>query len=242
VAQISLNPALSGATIGDERSAGGGLLAVVEPRDLAGNILDAPGKVTVVVLDPALAGDAARIARWDFSAAQTAEMIRGGPDRGIYLELPWRAGPPAHDKLTLGVRYTTRDGRKLQVERPIQIAPPGDRSAHWLPAQGEGLMVHGSGSGMAASPAAVGQPDDSPPRPLAEAGQAMMEARTARAGSWRGAAPPAVLEPQQIGPQPDPIRTGGSGADVNAPGTRWQDAGATGPENRRPVWSPERPE
>jgi len=50
-------------------------------------------------------------------------LASGSQDRGIRLELPWPAAPPTHEKLTLLVRYTTRDGRKLQVETYTELLP-----------------------------------------------------------------------------------------------------------------------
>ena len=56
-------------------------------------------------------------------------MIRTGSQQGIHLRLPW-VSTPAHDRLKVFVRYTTRDGRKLQAERLIGVAlnaPPARR-------------------------------------------------------------------------------------------------------------------
>ncbi len=104
-------------------------MVVVEPRDFGGNIVNVPGDISVALLDPALAGDEARLARWDFVAAETQGMIRTGSQPGIHLRLPWNSAPP-HDRLKVFVRYTTRDGRKLQAERLISVAlggPPPER-------------------------------------------------------------------------------------------------------------------
>lgn len=106
---------------------------VVEPRDVRGYILDAPGEINVVALDPGAAGQAARVGRWDFNSTETAGMLRGGPDRGIHLNLTWPAQPPAPGNLRLFVRYTTRDGRKLQVEQPITVSLASARPSQWQP-------------------------------------------------------------------------------------------------------------
>ena len=135
VAQITLNKALTGGIGRDERSGDENLLVVIEPRDVMGSILDAPGSINVALVDPATRGEAARIGRWDFTAAETAEMLSGGPDRGIHLTLPRPPGSPAHDRLQLFVRYATRDGRKFQVEQPIEIASAGGRPASWTRAE-----------------------------------------------------------------------------------------------------------
>ncbi len=135
VAAIVLNRTLTGGIGADERTGDQGLLVVVEPRDRAGRTVDAPAEVSVVVLDHALEGDAARVARWDFTAAETAALFRRtGSARAIHLTTAWPADPPAHNKLHLFVRYVTADGRKLQADGPIEVALPGDKTARWTPA------------------------------------------------------------------------------------------------------------
>ena len=107
---------------------------VVEPRDRAGRTVDAPADMSVVVIDPALEGNAARVARWDFTAAETAAMFRrSGSSLAIHLTMAWPGDPPAHHKLHLFVRYVTADGRKLQADQPIEVALAGDRTTRWTP-------------------------------------------------------------------------------------------------------------
>ena len=48
--------------------------------------------MSVVVIDPALDGNAARVARWDFTAAETAAMFRrSGAALAIHLTMAGRA-------------------------------------------------------------------------------------------------------------------------------------------------------
>ena len=119
--QITLHPSLTGG-IGDSASGDQGLLVVVEPRDQAGNIVLAAGQTSVALIDPALSGEQARLARWDFSDAETQRAMHTGSEPGIHLRLPWRYAP-SHDRLKVFVRFTTRDGRKLQAEHTIAVAP-----------------------------------------------------------------------------------------------------------------------
>jgi hypothetical protein len=85
------------------------------------------------VYDPALPeedGHAALVARWDFTAAETAALFRrAGLERAIHLAGGWPAEEPKHNQLHLFVRYVTADGRKLQADRPIEVALRGDRTA-----------------------------------------------------------------------------------------------------------------
>jgi hypothetical protein len=48
-------------------------------------------------------------------------MVHTGGDAGLHLRLKWRS-LPEHDRLKVFVRYTTRDGRKLQAEQVIAVA------------------------------------------------------------------------------------------------------------------------
>jgi hypothetical protein len=128
VAGITLNRTLTGSILGEDRSGDQGLLVVVEPRDSDGRSVDAPAEISVVVLDPALKGDACRVARWDFTAAETAGMFRrSGSGQAIHLAAAWPADPPAHRKLHLFVRYVTADGRRLEANQPIEVVLPGDQ-------------------------------------------------------------------------------------------------------------------
>jgi len=91
--------------------------------------------VNVTAFDRARKGEAARVARWDFTPAETASLFRrAGSGAAIHLAMAWPANPPKHRKLQLFVRYITGDGRKLEANQSIEIALPGDRTARWTPA------------------------------------------------------------------------------------------------------------
>ena len=60
----------------DERPTDPGLLVVLEPRNAAGDYVALAGPVSIVVLDGEVAGDEARVARWDFDAAAARRFIR----------------------------------------------------------------------------------------------------------------------------------------------------------------------
>lgn len=135
VASIAINGQMTGSLAAEGRGSRG-LLVVLEPRDADGRVLDAPAEVNVAVFDPALEGDAARVARWDFSAADTAALFRRvGPHKAMHLTLPWPTDPPKHSRLKLYARYTTADGRRLQASEPIDIGSPQDRTSQWIPAR-----------------------------------------------------------------------------------------------------------
>ncbi len=136
VASISIDPAISGGIDSGDGSGDRGLLVAVQPRDARGRMVAAPAEVHVTAFDRSLRGEAARIARWDFSPAETASLfcrtVNGG---AIHLAMGWPDHPPTHNKLQLFVRYVTRDGRSLDASRPVEIALPGQRTARWTPAE-----------------------------------------------------------------------------------------------------------
>ena len=130
VASITLNRTLTGSILGDDRSGDEGLLVVIEPRDSSGHTIDAPAEISVVVVDPALPEETCRVARWDFTAAETAAMFRrSGSSKAIHLMTAWPGDPPIHRKLRLFVRYVTADGRKLPAQQPLEVVMPGDQSS-----------------------------------------------------------------------------------------------------------------
>jgi hypothetical protein len=131
VARVLVNRALSGGFDADGNSGDEGVIVVVEPRDRQDRYLAAPGDVAVVLLDPTLD---ARIARWDFSAAETARMFHDSTfGRGMQLEMTWPGEPPKNRDLHVFVRYSTADGRQLDVDQPIRVEPGGRSVAGWSP-------------------------------------------------------------------------------------------------------------
>jgi hypothetical protein len=126
VTQITLNRKLTGGHNIDGHPGDEGVLVVVEPLNAAGDLVEVPGQVSIVVLDPAIEGDASRIARWDFTSQDAAGHLKRTPlGDGLHFDLRWPHSPPTHRVLNLYVRYTTADGRRLQVEKQIEVDPPG---------------------------------------------------------------------------------------------------------------------
>jgi hypothetical protein len=126
VTQITLNRKLTGGHNVDGHLGDEGVMVVVEPLNAAGDLVEVPGQVSIVVLDPAVEGEAARIARWDFTSAEATEHLKRTPlGDGLHFDLRWPHAPPVHRVLNLYVRYTTADGRRLQVEKQIEVDPPG---------------------------------------------------------------------------------------------------------------------
>jgi hypothetical protein len=161
VTQLTLDRRLTGGYDTDSRPGDEGILVVIQPQDAQGRSVQAPAEVSVAVLDPALQGEAARVARWDFTAAETATRFRKtGPGGAIQLKMLWPADPPVHSQLYLFVRYTTGDGRRLQAEGPIQITLPGQMARGWVRAKVP------TPAREASRPADPGEPDQAKPRQL----------------------------------------------------------------------------
>jgi hypothetical protein len=136
VASIAVDPVISGGIGSGDGSGDRGLLVAVQPRDAQGRAVDAPAEVSVAAFDRSLRGEAARVARWDFTPAETASLFCRTVDGvAIHLAMGWPNRPPQHNKLQLFVRYVTADGRKLETAGPIEIALPGVRTARWTPAE-----------------------------------------------------------------------------------------------------------
>lgn len=125
VMNVTLNRKLTGGHNVDGQPGDEGVMVVVEPLNGAGDLVEVPGQVSIVVLDPAVEGEAARVARWDFSSKEAADHLKRTPmGDGLHFDLRWPHAPPTHRILNLYVRYTTADGRRLQVEKQIEVDPP----------------------------------------------------------------------------------------------------------------------
>jgi hypothetical protein len=134
ITHVTLSPLFTGGADFDGHPGDEGLCIVVEPRNAGEELVAEAGPISIVVLDPAIEGDAARIARWDFDlSAARQKLANSGAATGIKLELPWPATPPEANRLHLFVRYETADGRKLQTDREIFLTPPGQISNRWTP-------------------------------------------------------------------------------------------------------------
>jgi len=163
VTRVLVNRALSGGFDADGRPGDEGVIVVLEPRDRQDRYLAAPGNVSVVLLDPALD---ARIARWDFSAAETARMFHDSTfGRGMQLEMTWPDEPPKNRELHVFVRYTTADGRQLEVDQPIRIEPAGRSVAGWSAREARPGEGGTSRAPAAASPHVRPTPADPATRP-----------------------------------------------------------------------------
>jgi hypothetical protein len=230
VALITINERLTGGFNLDGRVGHEGLITVVEPRDAEGRLIGAAAPISVVVLDPALSGEAARIARWDFSPEEVARLYRKTPlSEGIHLEMVWPDEVPIHSRLHLFVRYTTDDGRRLEADRNIDVDVPA------LQAQWPGPAHPAGQTTPDRPPVGEWQQRESPGPQLPEL---------------------TGPEPARTAARPAPratVGSSGSGADTVAEATR---AGATGvspepmertggtagpPVRQRPAWSPDRP-
>lgn len=121
VARVTINRLLTGGYNHDRRGGDEGVMVVVEPRNAAEQILNVPGELSVVVLDPA-DPEGPAVARWDFAPEEVASHFRRGVlAEGIHIRLPWPGAPPTKEQLHLYVRFVTADGEEFRADRPIRV-------------------------------------------------------------------------------------------------------------------------
>jgi hypothetical protein len=130
VSKITLNRAQTKGYNPDHLPGDEGVSITIEPRDASGTLLRAAGKLSIVVLDPSLAGNAARVARWNFTEEDAATHHRNGAD-ALHFDLRWPEGLPRNPNLKLFVRFTRADGRKFDAEQDLHIAVPPQTAADW---------------------------------------------------------------------------------------------------------------
>jgi hypothetical protein len=131
IAKIVLNRRLTAGYNADRRLGDEGIVVVIEPRNEDDRIVSRPGDVSVVVVDPALSTEDARVARWDFTADEISQHFRKTTrGEGIHLELPWPARRPEHERLMLFVRFITADGEIHEASQPILLDLASDSTGH----------------------------------------------------------------------------------------------------------------
>jgi hypothetical protein len=132
VARVTIDSTQTGGLDADGNSGADGIAAVIQPRGEDGRLLRAAAPVSVVVLDPALPGESARVARWDFSVDDVAQAFDLRPSaQGLRLEMLWPEKPPINNRLHVFVRYLTADGRKCESDQVVQLDLPGQPVQGW---------------------------------------------------------------------------------------------------------------
>jgi len=123
VSKITLHETSTAGYDDDGRAGDDGIRVVIEPRSAGGQILAAAGRISFVLMDPLVTGPSSRVARWDFTVEQAAHAYdKTAESEGLHFELPWIDMVPTHRTMHLFVRYHTADGRKLDVDKELDLA------------------------------------------------------------------------------------------------------------------------
>ncbi|MBL9123041.1 MAG: hypothetical protein JNG90_05375, partial [Planctomycetaceae bacterium] len=241
VTEITLNKMLTGGMNRDQRNGDEGIMVVVEPRNPKNQIVPALGEISIVVLDPALEGEAARVARWDITSQELEHKFRSRQfGRGLQLALPWPGDAPQHSDLHLFVRFVAADGRKLIVDRELKIEPPGGGGdGGWVPVANSAATDEGPAIELPQGAVVV--------RDVAVSSGAVA-APTAQTRTAPQSGEPTLAPPEPEGPARTVAETRGERLAIEpAPGNRGPShvAQATKDEPRpapkkRPQWSPYR--
>jgi hypothetical protein len=124
--QLVFDKRLTGGLDRDGHPGDEGIMVAFEPRDAAGRLVNGPGAVSIVVLDPAVEGEASRVARWDFTPEEVPGHFHSTIiAKGLQFELPWPGEPPKNRELRLFVRFTRPDGQKITADTTINVRGPG---------------------------------------------------------------------------------------------------------------------
>lgn len=112
----------------DGRPGDDGLEILLQLKTTRGETVLEVGELTIGMIDPLASSANQRIGKWNFLPKETALFFvdENAETRGILLKLPWEQAIPRGRKVVVFVRYTTRDGRRLQTSAQIPINPPND--------------------------------------------------------------------------------------------------------------------
>jgi hypothetical protein len=101
-----------------------GVQAVIEPRDVDGHAIKAPGTVYVEVLQISPEGLKIPLSSWNVSPDSLRRTWKSGLlSTGYYVVLPWKTKPTS-SRLRVVARFILPDNRVFEAERDITIHLP----------------------------------------------------------------------------------------------------------------------
>lgn len=134
VVELAFHPTLSRAIDMDDRPDDDGLYLVLQPKNEIGQMVPVAADLTIIVLDPAREGAAAKIGRWEYPAADVQAKLQPiGIEQGIHFRLPWNGPDPAADRVIVFALYKFADGRQVMGEKEIFISSDGSHKTVWTP-------------------------------------------------------------------------------------------------------------
>lgn len=134
VVEIAFHPSLSRVANLDSRPEEDGLYLVLQPRNVLGQMVPVAAELSVVVLDPALEGDAAKIGRWNYSTSEVQTKLQPiGSSQGVHLTLPWTGTKPSADRVIVFARYTFPDRRQVVGQKEIFVDANSGPKSVWAP-------------------------------------------------------------------------------------------------------------
>ncbi len=142
IVEIAFHPTLTRAANFDDEPDDDGLYLVLQPKNVAGEVVPTPATLDIAVLDPSRDENAARIGRWTYSAAEVKAKFQPlGNHQGIHLTLPWNGPDPGADRVVVFVRYTFPDGRQVVNDKTIFVSGAGSLKTVWVPRSLDGSAV-----------------------------------------------------------------------------------------------------
>ncbi len=118
----------------DDDAADDGLVLLLLPKNERGQMVPVSAALSIVVLDPAREGAAARIGRWDYSSAEVKQKLEPlGTNQGIGLTLPWNGPNPSADRVIVFARYTFENGRQVIGQKEIFVTNQDRFKTVWAP-------------------------------------------------------------------------------------------------------------
>lgn len=127
VAGINIDRIASGGQDLDGLPGHEGLVLLIQPESIDGEVVQTPGRLSVEVTDPKIRRPRNSIGSWQFSPYEVQNFFvkEEVTDQGILLHLPWDGVAPANRKLLVHVQFTTDDNRMFEATREFEIEPPG---------------------------------------------------------------------------------------------------------------------
>jgi hypothetical protein len=118
----------------DERPGDDGVYLVLTPINRNGQVVNVPGKLTLVVKEGAVESSKESLFEKDYSASELTEYLTAeGTSQGFHLSIPWASKRPANSSVSVFVRYQLEDGRTLVNSKTIPLRNSQREHSTWTP-------------------------------------------------------------------------------------------------------------
>ena len=164
IVELAFHPTLTRAIDVDDHPDDDAVYLVLQPKNERGQVVPEVAELTIIVLDPAREGDAAKMGRWQYSASEVQSKFQPiGSEQGIHLQLPWNGPDPTADRVIVFALFKFTDGRQVMGEKEILVSGESSHKTVWTARGASGVQAPAVAAASYTAPPAANTSTAQPP-------------------------------------------------------------------------------